>query len=188
MNLVFRKLKRKDVYQFSKWGKHEDPRFFQYNFPYEDAPEFDAWYFSKQHLLFKKVYGLFLDDYPLGFITLKQIRWLKRTAELGIAIDPNHLSEGFGAELLTQFLTYVFSRYPITKMTLRVAHFNVRAQKSYSKVGFHVVEDLLEPFEEQGFKDEIMARYPSQFQVVEGILYTLFFRMEIRKEDFFGTR
>jgi hypothetical protein len=73
-------------------------------------------------------------------------------------------------------------------MTLRVAHFNVRAQKSYSKVGFHVVEDLLEPFEEQGFKDEIMARYPSQFQVVEGILYTLFFRMEIRKEDFFGTR
>jgi RimJ/RimL family protein N-acetyltransferase len=184
LELIFRKIRRKDVYQFENWGKHHDPRFFQYNFPYTHQAEFDAWYFSKQHWFARKVYGLFLEDYPLGFITLKRIRWLRRSAELGIAIDPSHISEGFGTELMKRFLFYVFTQYPIETMTLRVAHFNVRAQKSYAKIGFKVIEDLLEPFEEQGFKDEIIEAYPEQFQVVDGILYTLFFKMAIHKHDF----
>ena len=183
MNLEFRKIKHDDVYKFAKWGRHEDPRFYQYNFPYEHKGEFDAWYYSKQRLLSKKVYGLFLDDFPLGFVTLKHIRWFKRRAELGIAIDPNYVSEGFGSELLRRYLDYIFSHYPIDIMALRVAHFNKRAQKSYEKIGFKRIREVYEPFEEQGFRDIIIAKYPEQFDLIDDILYTTFYVMEFHKSQ-----
>lgn len=185
MDLVFRKIKREDVYQFEKWGKHTDPRFFQYNFPYIDRDEFDAWYFAKQKWVTRKVYGLFLEEYPLAFVTLKHIKWFRKTAELGIAVDPNYLSEGFGTELLKRFLSYVFEVYPLDKMTLRVAHFNVRAQKSYAKIGFELTEKRMEAFEEQGFKDLIMEQFPKLFEEIDGVLYTEFHVMAITKEYFY---
>ncbi|MDH8679221.1 GNAT family N-acetyltransferase [Fusibacter bizertensis] len=183
MKLEFRKLRRDDAYKFIRWGKHEDPRFYQYNFPFDHKGEFDAWYFSKQKLIRKKVYGLFLADYPLGFITLKHIKWFQRKAELGIAIDPNYISEGFGSELLRQYLNYVFGHYPIDTMSLRVAHFNKRAQKSYEKIGFIKIKEIFEPFEEQGFKDVIMTKYPDQFSMIDGTLYTTFYVMEFHKNQ-----
>ena len=188
MNLEFRKLKRTDAYEFSRWGKHQDPRFFQYNFPYTQKAEFDAWYASKQRWLTKKVYGLFIEDYPIGFITLKHIRWIKKRAELGVAVDPNHMSEGFGSEMIRRFLTYVFNQYPIETMRLRVAHFNKRAQKSYEKIGFIKVAEVVEPFEEQSFKDIVFERYPDQFDLVDGVLYTHFYVMEIKKSDYMRTK
>ena len=181
MSLEFRKMKREDVYAFEKWGSHTDPRFYQYNFPFKYKVEFDAWYYSKQKLISKKVYGLFLEDYPLGFITLKHIHWLKRTAELGVAVDPNYLSEGFGTEMIKRFLAYVFDRFPIDTMTLRVAKFNKRAQKSYEKIGFEIVSERYEPFEEQGFKDILMEKYPELFDLVDGTLFTTFYLMSIHK-------
>lgn len=183
MELVFRKLRRKDAYEFAKWGKHEDPRFYQYNFPYTHKEEFDAWYFSKQKLISKKVFGLFLEDYPIGFITLKNINWFKRRAELGVAVDPNHISEGFGQVLINRFLTHVFTHYPIDTMQLRVAHFNTRAQRSYQKIGFKPVKHIVEPFEEQSFRQIIIEKYPDQFDLIDDILFTTFYVMEIKKEN-----
>ncbi|HAS72819.1 MAG TPA: N-acetyltransferase [Clostridiales bacterium UBA8960] len=183
MELEFRKLRRQDAYEFVKWGRHEDPRFYQYNFPYTKKEEFDVWYYSKQKLLSKKVYGLFLEDYPLGFITLKNINWFSKRAELGVAVDPNHISEGFGTELIKRFLDYVFSHFPIDTMQLRVAHFNQRAQKSYEKIGFKFVKQIVEPFEEQSFRTMIIERYPEQFDLIGDLLFTTFYVMEIKKED-----
>ena len=183
MELEFRKLKRQDTYGFSKWGKHEDPRFYHYNFPYRYKAEYDAWYFSKQKLLSRKVFGLFLEDYPIGFITLKHMNFFLRRAELGIAIDPNRMSEGFGTELIRRFLEYVFNHYPIDKMRLKVAHFNKRAQKSYEKIGFVRIKTVREPFEEQGYKDIIFAKYPEQFDLDDGVLYTTFYVMEYHKDN-----
>lgn len=175
------------MYAFEKWGSHTDPRFYQYNFPFTHKFEFDSWYYSKQKLISKKVYGLFLEDYPLGFITLKHINWFKRSAELGVAVDPNYLSEGFGTELIKRFLDYVFKHFPIKTMTLRVALFNKRAQKSYEKIGFTIVKEVYEPFEEQGFKDILMEKYPENFDCIEGTVYTTFYVMSISKSKFFQT-
>lgn len=183
LSVEFRKLKRRDTYEFKRWGKHEDPRFFQYNFPYTRDEEFDAWYFMKQRLIFRKVYGLFIDNYPVGFVTLKHINWLKKTAELGVAIDPNRLGEGYGTELITRYLDYVFEHYPIETMKLKVAHFNIRAQKSYEKIGFQKVREVVEPFEEQSFKEIVKEKFPDQFDIIEGELYTTFYVMEIKKNQ-----
>ncbi len=184
LTLEFRKMKLKDVYQFRHWGVHQDLRFYQYNFNEHDTADLYTWFRVKQRLLFRKVYGLFLEEYPLGFVTLKHIRLLKGTAELGIAVDPNYLSEGFGTELLKRFLTYVFTHFPIRTMTLRVAHFNERAKKSYEKVGFVKVSEKSEPYEEQRFKEVLLTQYPELFTEKDGLLYTTFIKMAIEKEAF----
>lgn len=182
MEIVFRKFKLEDVYAFKKWGAHSDPRFFQYNFIYHNDEDLTAWYRAKQRLFFRKVYGLFIDDYPLGFVTLKHFNWFVQSAELGIALDPNYLSEGYGTLLLNEFLRYVFNTYPLKTMTLRVAHFNQRAQKSYQKVGFVKIGESDEPYEEQGYKELLMDRYPNLFTLREGILYTTFYKMSIHRD------
>lgn len=181
---VFRKINRLDVYGFSKWGKHTDPRYFQYNMDFDHAREYDAWYYMKQRLLFRKVYGLFEGNVIIGFVTLKHIRWLKGIAELGIAIDPSKTGKGYGTLLLESYLRYVFKTYPIHQMSLKVAHFNLRAQRSYEKVGFIKVGEVYAPYEEQGYKDIIMTQFPDQFDLIDGILYTRFFHMKIDRQKF----
>ncbi|MDK2867856.1 MAG: diamine N-acetyltransferase [Clostridiales bacterium] len=187
MNYHFRKLKLADAYRFSKWGKHEDVRYYQYNFPFETEREYFEWYVMKQRLIRKKVYGLFDErENPVGFITLKNIRWLKRMAELGIGIDPNHLGEGLGRQLITSFLDYVFKHFPIDIMTLRVASFNTRAQRCYRACGFRTVVKKTEPFEEQSFRDEVIRQYPDQFVLNDDVLYADFFLMKIDRDYFYA--
>ncbi len=184
MTPEFRKLKKMDVYHFSEWGRHEDPRFYQYNFPFDTKEEFDDWYRMKQKWIQKKVYGLFLGSHPVAFITLKHINWFKKSAELGIGVDPNYLGKGLGTLALNQYLEYVFDKFPIETMSLRVAVFNERARRSYEKVGFKEVQRRVEVFEEQGFKDLILQDYEDQFQLIQGELCTMFIIMSIQKKDF----
>ncbi|MBF4695487.1 GNAT family N-acetyltransferase [Fusibacter ferrireducens] len=180
----FRKLRKADIYQFSKWGRHEDPRFYQYNFPFDTKEEFDDWFRTKQKWIRRKVYGLFLDAHPVAFITLKNINWFKRSAELGIGVDPNYLGKGLGTVALNKYLEYIFNSFPIETMFLRVAVFNERARRSYEKVGFREVQRCVKPFEEQGYKDLILQDYQDQFQMIQGELCTMFIIMSIRKKDF----
>ncbi len=184
MALIFRKVTSKDAYLFRYWGKHQDPRFYQYHFPYEMEIEYLYWFHSKQGLIFRKLYALFDDERPVGFVTLKNINWFKKTAELGIAVDPNHLGKGYGTYLLKAYLNYVFKHFPLRTMYLRVAEFNVRAQKSYKKVGFVSDYKKREEYEEQGYIDEIMEQYPEQFTLKNGVLYAEFITMSINREDF----
>jgi len=189
MAYSFRKIRLSDAIKFSKWGKHDDIRFYQYNFPFEEKYEYEQWFFFKQRLISKKIYGLYdTADNPVGFITLKNIKWLKRRAELGVAINPDRLGEGLGRKLIEAYLAYVFKTYPINTMRLRVATFNVRAQKCYEACGFTTITQRREPFEEQSFKMEIMAEFPDQFYLKHNILYTDFFVMEIDKESFLNQK
>jgi len=184
MAIEFRKITREDSIKFKNWGKHEDIRFLQYNFPYEKDEEYYFWYFSKQKILSKKVYGLFVDEHPMGFITLKNISWFRQSAELGIAIDPNHLGEGYGKIMMMHYLTYIFDHFPIQTMYLKVAEFNIRAQRLYNFCGFEEVTRKKELYEEQSYTSEIMAAYPDLFSVQFGHLYTRFIVMKITKSEF----
>lgn len=184
MNLEFRKLKKDDVYQFLKWGRHDDPRFYHYHFPFYDKESFEDWFHMKQKLFTRKVYGLFDDGELVSFVTLKKINFFNQSAELGISVDPNKISKGYGESTLKYFLEYVFKHYPIKKMRLRVSEFNHRARKCYEKVGFRKVIERVELFEEQSFKELIIDAFPEQFELRDGRLYTRFVIMEIEKNNF----
>lgn len=187
MTYTFRKIKAQDALKFKNWGAHEDVRYYQYNFPFEHDADYYYWYVMKQRPISRKVYGLFdEEDQPVGFITLKHFKWLKRTAEMGIGIDPKLLSRGLGRKLIEAFLDHVFKHYPLKSIELRVAEFNTRAQKCYLASGFEQITKVTQPFEEQSFKDEIMAKYPDQFFISDHVLYTTFFVMEVTRNRFFS--
>lgn len=179
-NITFRLFQKEDVRWLRYWGESADARFRHYTFHHNSVGELFFWYHNKQKFLTRKLYGLFAGEYPLGIITLKSINWFMHTAELGISIDPDYLSVGYGTLLLNKYLTYVYSKFPVNMLRLRVAQFNKRAKNAYIKSGFMPDEDhppYLTPYESQVFREEIKALYPDDFVIKNGKLMTQFMVM-----------
>ena len=86
--LKVKALEPRDVLQMIKWGKHEDIRLLHYNFQYTEISECYQWYHSKNKFLRKYIFGIYTEDILVGYITLKNINWLLRKAEMGIVLVP----------------------------------------------------------------------------------------------------
>jgi RimJ/RimL family protein N-acetyltransferase len=72
----------------------------------------------------------------IGRIFLRHVRRDEHSAVLGIDFHPRYLNQGFGTEALGSFLVYYFEVLEFESMLLSVAAHNVRAQRSYQKLGF----------------------------------------------------
>lgn len=181
------KLTRDDVPRMMFWGKHYDPRFYHYNFDLTTENGFDLWYKSKRKLFYKRIYKVEVDDLMVGFITIKNIKWSTKQAEMGIVFDPNNLSKGYGTEGMKLILKEFFEVMKMNKLYLRVAKFNARAYKSYLKAGFTEERYVDEPFESQLIKDVILRQF-DDFYLVDDVLFTNYIYMKIDKEDYFNTK
>lgn len=71
----------------------------------------------------------------IGHISLREIT-LGSQARLGIGLAPLQTSKGYGTEALKTFLPYYFDVLGFERMVLDVAASNVRAIRSYERVGF----------------------------------------------------
>ncbi len=79
----------------------------------------------------------------IGWIDLKNIDKLNKHAELGIAIgDKNYWGKGYGLSAMTMMLLWGFHELNLNKIWLRVEVDNVKAIKSYKRVGY-VEEGIL---------------------------------------------
>lgn len=180
------KMHLKDVKCMVAWGKHADPRFFHYNFPYTTDYAMYLWYKRKRKIFRKDIYAIWNEKgHMVGFITLKNINCINKSAEMGISLDPNHLSEGYGTAGLLLYLNEVFTKKSIERIWLRTAEFNKRAIASYEKCGFKLKEIKFMPYEEQHFKNDIVKAYPN-ISMVEDEIYTNYYFMEIDKAAFLG--
>lgn len=168
-DLAVRIMELKDVSQMSHWGSHEDPRFYPYNFPYNKAIDYLLWYKSKTSLFRRYLYGVFLGERLIGYITLKHIRWLRKEAQMGVSFDPNFVSRGYGTKAISAYLEQVFSDFRLDTIKLKTAIFNIRGQKCYEKVGFVPYETKFEPYEDQTQRFELMLRYDDFSMVGEEI-------------------
>jgi RimJ/RimL family protein N-acetyltransferase len=72
----------------------------------------------------------------IGRIFLRHVRRDERSAVLGIDLHPRYLNQGLGTEALGAFLQHYFEVMGFERMLLSVAAHNVRAQRSYEKLGF----------------------------------------------------
>lgn len=160
-----------DVKQMSQWGTHTDLRFEAYNFPYTTTLDYILWYHSKRKPFRKYIYGAFLETRLIGYITFKNIDWLARKGEMGVVFDPNYINQGYGTEAIKQYLALVFGKFPINRIMLKTAKFNVRGQRCYEKVGFRQTEVRFEPYEDQSFPFELIMNYEG-FQMIENELWT----------------
>ncbi len=47
-NVRLRPFKLGDTEALTRWGTHDDPRFYQYNFPYCRSSDLERWYAAKK--------------------------------------------------------------------------------------------------------------------------------------------
>jgi len=182
--VILSKLTREDVPKMMAWGKHTDPRFYHYNFDLTTQRGFDLWYKSKKKIFTRKIYKVETPDHIMvGFITIKNIKWSTKSAEMGIVFDPNHLSEGYGSQGMEAIFEEFFEVLNMERLYLRVAKFNKRAQASYLKVGFKIFKEEEEMFENQLLNELLYKRYDDFFMVGDEMWADYIF-MEMTKSDY----
>ncbi len=172
--MIIREIKLKDVQTMMKWGTFKDPRYYHFNFPYTTKEDFEIWYQYKVKGYRLKTYGVFLDDDLIGFITFKKINHLFSRAELGVIIDKNHVSKGYGTEALRQCMEEV----NLKKIYLYVSSFNERAYHVYEKLGFVDKGVVYRVFETQDAMEKFTID-GDEFFLRNGKLYGKYYKMEI---------
>jgi len=182
--LSVKPLHPKDVLQMTNWGKHEDLRLLHYNFNYISAYDCQRWYRSKNKLLRKYIFGIYTEDILVGYITLKNINWLFRKAEMGIVLNPSEVNKGYGTQAIRKYLRIVFDHYKMKRIILRVAAFNKRAKRAYEKVGFSVYKESYEVYEEQEFllKENNYTLFDEMIYK-KGEIYTKYYYMFYNKPN-----
>lgn len=77
------------------------------------------------------------DDKLLGFVYLGVTNWIDRDAWVAIGIgDRESWGKGYGTDAMRVALRYAFDELHLHRVTLSVFGNNVRAMRSYEKVGF----------------------------------------------------
>lgn len=183
-----RKLIRADVDKMLLWGKHEDPVFLHYNFPNLSEQERDLWYRIKAKDLRRKCFTIEdVEDNLIGYIALRDIKFLRRESEMGIVFDPNKLNKGYGTDALSSFLDLYFNVLKMKRLNLKVAKFNIRAFRCYEKCGFKISKEVLDEFEEQNIGLLTMKRIVKdnkEFKLDNCKLMTKYYYMYITKEKY----
>jgi UDP-4-amino-4,6-dideoxy-N-acetyl-beta-L-altrosamine N-acetyltransferase len=79
------------------------------------------------------------EEGPVGSVYIQNINKTHRNGEYGIFIgEPNALGKGYGTDAGRLILKYAFETLNLHKVYLRVIDNNIRAIKSYEKLGFSV--------------------------------------------------
>lgn len=183
--ITITELKPGDMPGFLQWGHHTDLRFLHYDFPELPETQLLDWYHAKKIPFFRWLYvAKDPDGKLLGYMTVKHINRLFKTAELGIVFDPGRLGKGYGSQAMVIFLRIFFGERKMRELRLRVADFNHRARKAYEKVGFEVYDTRKEAFEEQGRNFELILHHPEDFLMEGNILKTEFHLMRLTRERF----
>lgn len=185
--VTIRPLVLKDVYHMRNWGSHNNPLLSDYNFPLMSDGQIRKWYRYKTNSFFNKYYGVLNEDRRLiGYLGIKEIKYIRRESTLGIVFDPNYVDKGYGSETLSTFLKYYFNDMKMKRMYLEVAEFNKRAYKVYEKMGFRPAGYYLDEFHDQGL--DLNNRYyldtKSCFVIDDKKIYNYIYRMKLEKEGF----
>ncbi|KAB3530314.1 GNAT family N-acetyltransferase [Alkaliphilus pronyensis] len=185
-NTYIKELERRHVNEMQQWGSHQDPLFYSYNFPKMNKYQMNYWYNKKKYSLTRKCYVIYNQHHCLvGYIALRNIKWFRRTSEMGIVFDPNHVNKGLGTDSIKSFLPFYFERLKMKKLLLRVADFNHRAQQCYTNCGFKILKVEFNEFEDQSlavFKDSELIKVEDSFKYEGKILKCRFIHMYITKE------
>lgn len=172
-DLYFRKLKLEDVYTFKNWKKHESVLFYDYNFMEETEEDIKNWFKWKTEVPFTEYYAIIYKESPIGYMSLKNINKILKTATIGIAMDPNYIDYGLGSLILEKFLDYLRDEN-FKIIYLNVALYNKRAIKVYKKLGFKIKYKFVMKFN-NGEYDEKNADFYNNRDSFKRMLNRTFF-------------
>lgn len=173
-----KRMEKKEVIKIKDFKKHGDIRLLHYNFEYKTVRECRLWYKAKNKLLRRYIFSVYNDNTFVGYITLKNINWFIKRAEMGIVINPSYIDKGIGTEVIKKYLEIVFTKYKMKSIYLRVADFNYRARKCYEKVGFVKYKESYDEYEEQEYLlvDDEYKKF-NEMIYKDGVIYTKYYYM-----------
>jgi len=165
-----RPVEREDLPRFAEWfNDPEVRRYLDMYLPFSLAQE-ERWFEHLQERLASKETVMLTietsDGVTIGNITLFDINWKDRHAELGVTIgEKAYWGQGYGSDAIRTMLGVGFDSMNLHRIFLRVHADNARAIGSYQKVGFRKEGTLRESvFREGVYHDmHIMSVLASEF-------------------------
>ncbi len=77
------------------------------------------------------------DDRPIGQIGLDGLNWAARNVWVGIGVgERDYWGKGYGSDAMRIMIRYAFHELNLNRINLTVFEYNLRAIKSYEKLGF----------------------------------------------------
>ncbi|MCT1796266.1 GNAT family N-acetyltransferase [Helcococcus kunzii] len=188
-NLEFKwsPLTLEDGDKLKEWTSFESPLFVGYNYNNLTEREKQFWYISKQRRFNSSYFSIYVGDEMIGYIGIKEINKLLKTAKLGIVFDSKWTSKGYGSAVLKDFLDYYFNDLRMRRLDLEVNSWNDRAIKLYKKFGFKINSSKYIEFENQRLdlsKPEYI-KYKDDFIEKDGKLFTKIYLMNLKRQEYF---
>jgi RimJ/RimL family protein N-acetyltransferase len=184
------------------WQRYDDELANEWP-PYND-PLDPLWNLPRQ-TSFTESWGSFFDigqrrswaveDYSgnlMGRISLREHDERKAQARLGITFGAPYIGQGFGTEALALFLDHFFTELGYAAMVLDVAAPNIRAVRSYQRLGFSYLEsdwrEVGHSFDRRVLdmpRYEVLRRF---FRPSARGLEVEFYEMRLTREEWFQRR
>jgi RimJ/RimL family protein N-acetyltransferase len=141
-NVRLRAVARDDLPRFVEWFSDPDVRrFLDMYLPFSLAQE-ERWFENLLDRMEKREVVMFTietkdDEARIGNVSLFNINWKDRHAELGITIGNKACwNRGYGTDAMRTMLGLAFDEMNLHRVVLRVHADNARAIRAYEKVGF----------------------------------------------------
>jgi RimJ/RimL family protein N-acetyltransferase len=157
-----RPVEREDLPRFVEWfSDPEVRRYLGIALPFSLAQE-ERWFEDLQERLEKQELVVLTietsEGAHIGNISLMDINWKDRYAELGITIgDKDYWNQGYGTDATRTMLRVAFNDMNLHRVFLRVHADNARGIRCYEKVGFQREGTLRESvFRAGAYRDMVL--------------------------------
>lgn len=183
-------LQLSDVYQMMNWKKAEDMLAREYHFLTAKDGNVKGWYEARISRKNMKSYSVkTYSGKVIGFISIRDINKLFKTAVLGITFDMNYINCGYGTESLGIFLDYYFNELKMKTLFLDVARHNKRAVKCYEKLGFEHVRQYYARLEDEYYdmvieqlKEKKEEEFRQCFWIVGPFIMLGYYKMKLSRK------
>ena len=173
----------KDVVSMRSFGKNKNRLLRSYDFWPGTLTECAYWYYKKTEKQDRRYFVASIKGKIIAYISSKDIDMDEGTSVLGLVLDPNFQSAGYGKRIMEKFLELYFEDYGFDEMTLTVDMFNERAIRLYKSLGFKVVGRGYQIFD--GERWQISKDDEKFFVFKKRRILSKMWEMKISYEDFY---
>lgn len=96
----------------------------------------EKWYSELQEKDNRLDLAITYNDIVVGEVVINEYDSIKRQANFRVLMDTAYTSKGLGYEAIRLFLDYCIDNLPVDSYLLDVFAFNLRAKRTYEKLGF----------------------------------------------------
>lgn len=185
--VTIRPMVRRDVEAMILWRPTVDPLYEPYDLPGRDRADHLRWFQWRSHDPSRRLFAIEDEQARvIGSLTLREIDG-QRSARLGITLGADYVSQGYGTEALRLFIDYYFAVMGFTHLVLDVCATNLRAVRTYRRLGFHQVGEHYRPATHRSYstvRKEERYRHLRRFFRRQGTAYqVLFYDMAMTREE-----